>query len=70
MFAMLTGNLPYTMEHFNIIDLYHKMMQRKIAPFPKHVSPGKTVIILIKFHRIGALTYSILPIESISENGN
>eukprot|EP00794_Sanderia_malayensis_P000605 gene605-1267_t len=46
MFAMLTGNLPYTMEPFSIIDLYHKMMQRKITPFPKRISQGARDLIL------------------------
>ena len=41
MFAMLTGNLPYTMEPFSIIDMYHKMMARKINPFPKRISQGR-----------------------------
>jgi len=38
MFAMLTGNLPYNMERLNIIDMYHKMMERRMMPFPKHVT--------------------------------
>ena len=44
MFAMLTGNLPYNMERFNIIDMYHKMMERRMMPFPSHVSRGKRLL--------------------------
>ena len=47
MFAMLTGNLPYNMERFNIIDMYHKMMERRMMPFPSHVTPGKVSSSLI-----------------------
>ena len=48
MFAMLTGSLPYNLERFNIIDMYHKMMERKMMPFPSHVSRGKA-----SFYHVG-----------------
>eukprot|EP00795_Rhopilema_esculentum_P017357 gene17357-8945_t len=38
MFAMLTGSLPYNLERFNIIDMYQKMMDRRMTPLPQYIS--------------------------------
>ena len=40
MFAMLTGSLPYNLERFNIIDMYQKMMDRRMTPLPQYISQG------------------------------
>ena len=41
MYAMLTGFLPYMMEPFNVMEMYEKMMQRKMTPVPGFLSKGK-----------------------------
>jgi len=41
MYAMLTGFLPYMMEPFNVMEMYEKMMQRKMTPIPSFLSQGK-----------------------------
>ena len=41
MYAMLTGFLPYMMEPFNVMEMYEKMMQRKMTPIPHFLSRGK-----------------------------
>ena len=38
MYAMLTGNLPFTVEPFNIKSLYNKMMKNEMNPIPEHLS--------------------------------
>lgn len=38
MYAMLTGFLPYMMEPFNVMEMYEKMMQRKMTPVPGFLS--------------------------------
>ena len=40
MYAMLTGFLPYMMEPFNVMEMYEKMMQRKMTPVPSFLSQG------------------------------
>jgi Neu-associated kinase len=35
---MLTGNLPFTVEPFNIKSLYNKMMKNEMNPIPEHLS--------------------------------
>ena len=55
MFAMVTGNLPYNMERFNIIDMYHKMMERRMMPFPSQISPGKVSNFLIHLSSLNVL---------------
>lgn len=40
MYAMLTGFLPYMMEPFNVMEMYEKMMQRKMTPVPGFLSKG------------------------------
>jgi Neu-associated kinase len=41
MYAMLTGNLPFTVEPFNIKSLYNKMMKNDMNPIPEHLSKSK-----------------------------
>lgn len=41
MYAMLTGNLPFTVEPFNIKSLYNKMMKNEMNPIPEHLSKSK-----------------------------
>jgi len=38
MYAMLTGNLPFTVEPFNIKALYNKMMKNDMNSIPEHLS--------------------------------
>ena len=38
MYAMLTGNLPFTVEPFNIKSLYNKMMKNEMNAVPEHLS--------------------------------
>ncbi|KAI3388132.1 hypothetical protein SNEBB_001192 [Seison nebaliae] len=38
MYAMLTGNLPYTVEPFNIKTLYNKMIKGEINKLPENLS--------------------------------
>jgi Neu-associated kinase len=38
MYAMLTGNLPFTVEPFNIKALYNKMMKNEMNSIPEHLS--------------------------------
>lgn len=38
MYAMLTGNLPFTVEPFNIKSLYNKMMKNEMNAIPDHLS--------------------------------
>nr|XP_033791607.1 hormonally up-regulated neu tumor-associated kinase-like isoform X2 [Geotrypetes seraphini] len=39
-FAMLTGTLPFTVEPFNIKQLYQKMVNGEISPIPPDTSSG------------------------------
>lgn len=43
MYAMLTGNLPFTVEPFNIKSLYNKMMKNEMNPIPDHLSKSKLI---------------------------
>ncbi|XP_021369212.1 hormonally up-regulated neu tumor-associated kinase homolog [Mizuhopecten yessoensis] len=38
MYAMLTGNLPFTVDPFNIKTLYNKMLSGQTNPLPEHVT--------------------------------
>ncbi|NXM62636.1 HUNK kinase, partial [Illadopsis cleaveri] len=40
MFAMLTGTLPFTVERFNIKQLYQKMLIGETSPIPSDISPA------------------------------
>lgn len=40
MFAMLTGNLPFTVEPFNIKQLHQKMINGEISSIPTDISKG------------------------------
>ena len=40
MYAMLTGNLPFTVEPFNIKALHGKMLRGEINKIPPHLSKG------------------------------
>lgn len=44
MYAMLTGNLPFTVEPFNIKSLYNKMMKNEMNPIPEHLSKSKFIL--------------------------
>ena len=44
MYAMLTGNLPFTVEPFNIKALHNKMINSQMNPMPEGVTRGKTKI--------------------------
>ena len=46
MYAMLTGNLPFTVEPFNIKSLYNKMMKNEMNPIPDHLSKSKDFFII------------------------
>lgn len=41
MFAMLTGNLPFTVEPFNIKQLHQKMISGEISSIPGDISKGE-----------------------------
>lgn len=41
MFAMLTGNLPFTVEPFNIKQLHQKMINGEISSLPDDISRGE-----------------------------
>ena len=41
MYAMLTGNLPFTVEPFNIKALHAKMLNGEMNPVPENLSKGK-----------------------------
>lgn len=41
MFAMLAGNLPFTVEPFNIKTLHNKMLNGDMNAIPEHVSASK-----------------------------
>ena len=41
MYAMLTGNLPFTVEPFNIKALHNKMLKAEMNPIPDHLSDGR-----------------------------
>lgn len=41
MFAMLTGNLPFTVEPFNIKQLHQKMINGEIGSIPSDISKGE-----------------------------
>ncbi len=41
MYAMLTGNLPFTVEPFNIKSLYNKMMKNEMNAIPEHLSKSE-----------------------------
>lgn len=43
MFAMLTGNLPFTVEPFTIRALHSKMIKGEMNPIPDHMSKGKQI---------------------------
>ena len=47
MYAMLTGFLPYMMEPFNVMEMYEKMMQRKMTPIPSFLSQGKILLLWV-----------------------
>ena len=40
MYAMLTGNLPFTVEPFNIKALHTKMLKGDMNAIPETLSPG------------------------------
>ncbi|XP_023681935.2 hormonally up-regulated neu tumor-associated kinase homolog A-like [Paramormyrops kingsleyae] len=40
MYTLLTGALPFTMEPFNLRQLWQKMVQRQMNPLPQKLSPG------------------------------
>ncbi|XP_018618987.2 hormonally up-regulated neu tumor-associated kinase homolog [Scleropages formosus] len=40
MYAMLTGNLPFTVEPFNFRSLLQKMVDKNMNPLPPHLSPA------------------------------
>ena len=40
MYAMLTGNLPFTVEPFNIKALHNKMVNSQMNPLPEGVTRG------------------------------
>lgn len=40
MYAMLTGNLPFTVDPFNIKTLHHKMVTGQMNPMPDYISKG------------------------------
>ena len=40
MFAMLTGNLPFTIEPFSVRGLHGKMIKGEINDVPDHLSTG------------------------------
>lgn len=40
MYAMLTGQLPYTVEPFNITALHAKMLENRMNPIPENLSEG------------------------------
>jgi Neu-associated kinase len=44
MYAMLTGNLPFTVEPFNIKALHNKMISGQMNPLPDGVSKGKLLV--------------------------
>ena len=41
MYAMLTGNLPFTVEPFNIKTLHTKMIKGDINPIPVTLTRGR-----------------------------
>ena len=41
MYAMLTGNLPFTVEPFNIKMLHSKMLKGDVNPLPDHLTSCK-----------------------------
>ncbi|KAL7864997.1 hypothetical protein AOLI_G00164170 [Acnodon oligacanthus] len=46
MFAMLTGTLPFTVEPFNIKQLYQKMVNGEISTIPSDISKGAIQFVL------------------------
>lgn len=44
MFAMLTGNLPFTVQPFNIKVLHNKMVAGQMNPVPDTISRGMYVL--------------------------
>ena len=49
MYAMLTGNLPFTVEPFNIKALHNKMINSQMNPLPDCVTRGN---ITLKLHTL------------------
>ena len=41
MYAMLTGQLPFTVEPFNITTLHAKMLQNKMNPLPDNLTESE-----------------------------
>ena len=44
MYAMLTGNLPFTVEPFNIKALHNKMINSQMNPLPDCVTRGNITL--------------------------
>lgn len=44
MYAMLTGNLPFTVEPFTIKALHNKMLNGDMNPMPENLSKSKYTI--------------------------
>ncbi|TNN48313.1 Hormonally up-regulated neu tumor-associated kinase [Liparis tanakae] len=42
MYAMLTGNLPFTVEPFSLRALHQKMVDKEMNPLPPSLSSGTT----------------------------
>ena len=62
MYAMLTGNLPFTVEPFNIKMLHSKMLKGDVNPLPDHLTNCKCLrpIISIAVRRLGSLVKMIV----------
>lgn len=52
MYAMLTGNLPFTVDPFNIKTLYNKMISGQMNPIPDNLSQGKKQFLQVKIFSI------------------
>jgi len=50
MFAMLTGNLPFTVEPFTIRALHSKMMKGDMNAMPDHLSKGRLYIVQLTMY--------------------
>ncbi len=57
MYAMLTGNLPFTVEPFNIKALYNKMLNAEMNPIPEHLSMSEFTEVLQNHHDIIVMFY-------------
>ena len=67
MYAMLTGNLPFTVEPFNIKSLHNKMVNSQMNPLPEGVTRGETfykfmysVFVRVGVYRKGYIKLSLL----------